>query len=403
MGASLDDIENTIFGALQTLSKSYVWPTPPGFVAPSPGPVSLVDRWVGELPRALDAVTKESIVRTPFLLLAFEREGFYEHGSFTTLAQQYQFEAQSFWTVIVGVSDPRQAKRVAKGDPNAIGAYALASKVIAAVNDLSVPAPNTVIHVQLVGTPNATVTLDGTSHVLVSTSTDIAYWYTPPAQTLTLDGSGRAIVTAPLTNPPGTLGTISPAQPLTWAVTPTGLTATAYCTGMSVEGQNGLLNEHVVSYEGVRPLPGGMVPGKLFTLGVRFSAVRRAEQSGGEGFATPLTNIDGYVQTVPTGSGPGVTTALTPSAIVAGATYSVRVNGSLVSYTAQPGDTFSDFAITMIARLNGLGLFSSVTSTATSVVCTTGSTPVTFSAPMNITVLPVPEASFTGFEVKPNG
>lgn len=294
MGCALDDIDNTLVAACSTLLKT----------ATPAGPVSIVDRWVGDLPVTAESL-KEAGYRTPFLLVAFEGEQFYDKNSITTLASQYQFAAKSLWTVIIGTSDPRQAKRAAKGDVTSVGAYKLASLVIGACNDLYVPSPNTVLNLQLVGTPGARVTLDGVTHTAVSLGTNTQYQYTPAAQTVTLDGSGHATVLAPLTGPPGTLGAISPATPLTWSTIPAGLSATAYNLGFNVQGANGLLWEKVVTYENTRPLPKGMIPGVLFTLGVRFSAVRRAEQATPEDPSTTFTKLDANVNEIePTSTAP---------------------------------------------------------------------------------------------------
>lgn len=286
MGATLDQIDATIFAALSTL------------LVVNGGSVCTVGRWIGQEPRG-DASSMETLGQTPALLLMFEREQFVEKLSNETLAAQYQWGAQSTWTVIVCCSDPRGDDTVVKGGYQTIGAYALADEVITAVNDLFVPSPNTVLSVQVQGTPNATVVLNGTTNTLVS-PTGTAYVFTPAAQTLTLDSSGHATVLAPLTGPPGTIGTISPMTTLSWSTVPANCNATALNLGFSTQGGNGLLWNKVISYVDTRPIPGAMIPGRLFTLGVRFTATRSAPGWGGEDYSTKLNDIRGSINSVDT-------------------------------------------------------------------------------------------------------
>lgn len=286
MSVTIDQIDATIFAALSQLT------------VPQGGLVRTLKRWVGDAPRG-DTASEETYGKTPAILLAFEREAYVEAQSNRTLGAQYQFAAQSSWVALVCCSDPRGADRVAKGTANSIGAYALADQVIKAVNDIFVPSPVTVLSVQVQGTPNAVVTLDGATNTLVS-PTGTAYVYTPAAQTVTLDSSGHGTVLAPLTAPAWTLGTISPMTTLSWSAVPANASATALNLGFATQGGNGLLWDKVIEYVDTRPVPGAMIPGRLFTLAVRFSATRAAPGWGGEDYSTKLNDIRGSVNSVDT-------------------------------------------------------------------------------------------------------
>jgi hypothetical protein len=121
---------------------------------------------------------------------------------------------------------------------------------------------------------------------------------------VTLDGAGHATIRAPLTGPAGVLGNVSPITTLTWGTTPANASSTALVLGFNVQGQSGLLWNKVISYVDTRPLPRAMVPGRIFTLGVRFTTFRKAPGVAQEDNTTTLTSVVGNVNLTGTADTP---------------------------------------------------------------------------------------------------
>lgn len=93
------------------------------------------------------------------------------------------------------------------------------------------------------------------------------------------------------------------------------------------------------------------------------------------------TGSDGSMDPIP-----GLVAVLTPDAIVAGQNYRVTVDGHLINFTAITNDTFADFAISFVAQLTGLSLFSSIATGAASITCTSTVTRV-WTLPIRVDVM----------------
>jgi len=274
MGATLDQIDATMYAALQTIVR-------PGTGTNSAGPFSFLGRWVGP-PTVVDESAIETFGKAPSILLAFEDEK--DTDDVATMAARYEFAAVSTWTVMVCVTDPRGAKQVAKGSTGIPGGLALCSTVIAALNGLVIPSPAATLSFAVTGAANATVPIG--SQVLIGSP----YVFTPTTASVVLDGNGNGTVNATCTFPQWDLGNLNPGSVLTWTPAVAGLGATGRVVAQPVIGENGLMRRvEVLKYRQTQRL--GYVAGRILVYGVRFTALRHAEQVDLEDSSQRLDSI----------------------------------------------------------------------------------------------------------------
>lgn len=256
MAATIDEIEDALFGALEELHKS------------NGGPFLVVGRWAGTLPQPEDT-EGETRARVPAALLVMDGESAGDESS--TLAGDQASRGQSRWVVVICVADGRGASKVVKGTSGVKGCLKLADEVIQHLNGLLIPETVATLSVTLTGTPNTTAQLGASVLVNNGVKYRLVDGAGTPLAQVTLNGSGQATVNAKCASS-NTLGNLPATATLTWDTAPTGLNATATVASTVTQGTEGTLRNRRARYVGLRPM-GGVV-GALAVYGVQFQVDR---------------------------------------------------------------------------------------------------------------------------------